>query len=77
MLALCLSFFFCFSSQVLAQISPQKQAAQITKDGREYAKLTEKEVDELSDEEYDKFRKWEKSQLNAKLLSTAQLADKE
>jgi hypothetical protein len=69
----------------------KQEVKQLTKDGREYAKLTEKEVDELSDEEYDKFRKWDKSRLVAKLLveeqrlaenkekaiTTTQLADKE
>jgi hypothetical protein len=54
-----------------------KEYWQLTKDGREYAKLTEKEVDELSRSEKKEYALWDKSRLNAKLLSTAQLADKE
>jgi hypothetical protein len=67
MLALC----FSFSSQVLAQakIVDKQDVVKKTKDGREYAKLTEKEVDELSDEDFDKYNKWKIAQKNAKIIA--------
>lgn len=48
-----------------------------TKDGREYTKLTEKEVDELSRPEKKEYYKWKEAQLDAKANTIAQLADKE
>ena len=43
---------------------------QMTKDGREFGKLTEKEVDGLGDTEYDAYQKWKIAQKNATLIKT-------
>ena len=42
---------------------------QITKDGRKYENLTEKEVDGLSDAEYDTYQKWKIAQKKAKIIA--------
>ena len=42
---------------------------QITKDGRKYENLTEKEVDGLSDAEYDTYQKWKIAQKKATIIA--------
>ncbi|MBX9809760.1 hypothetical protein K2X92_05210 [Candidatus Gracilibacteria bacterium] len=56
--------------------TPEKkeEAKQLTKDGREYSKLIEADVDALSDDEFDAYQKWKTADKLAKLAAaTAQL----
>ena len=49
----------------------------MTKDGREFGKLTEKEVDGLERSEKKAYYAWQTTQLEAKVIKTGQLADTE
>ena len=65
------------STSAIASADKGVGYGQMTKDGREFGKLTEKEVDGLGDAEYDAYQKWKIAQKNTTLIKTWWLADAE